>query len=1280
MTATGKKEGSKAAGRLWLVKVVVGLLFVAVLAVPLLIEFRARTGHAESLQRLQDAIRPNGVGHGLSLSKAELLIAGKPDRHSRVVDGERWEIFEWSGVAEDYLIAIRVAAADTTVQAVETWGKLPPVGSDSTELTDAPSTVAPPSKRTPTVPAVAAVPPDKVSPDPIEVTKVPPAVKETVPASFSLPTVESQKVDPQIVNKVRSLAASSKSSASVLANPQTDGVSHRSRWLGWYHMAHREAYKKFGSRDPKWDAKVDRFLVGFAQRNVDDPDAPDLAELLVLANEIEAAGCADSLVLSVHSHISAQTGQRREALRLIRQVEAIDDSRYPSRWQLSTRVRSLRGLQTIRDTKISQLRQQVSKRARDCIVQTIADESLDDAGRRLHQQQITTIVGELLQKNELQQLAAALQRDQRGDRWLNCMALAKLHRRLGWIARGSGFSRTVSRQGWNSFNSHMLRTRALLLQAWDINPSLPESSMGMIEATLTVKGIVNEKPRFWFQQAVNADYEEPQTYNLYRWSLQPRWGGSTDSLLALGRDCLNGNQFDTDVPWQFHLSAIAAMSESKDLGSLVQSPQLFEEYKRLFEGYIDNDGPERRPYRESQLAAVAFLTNHHGEAEEMLRSLGQRVDPDAFADIGVALVTVREILQAKHQDAMPFSGHGGALQGVAALKEGLLVTASSDGTAKVWELKSKRELGIMPDHLHSLSTMTVAADREMVATGDIKGRVIVWNPALRREFHTLQIVPPVHALAFSRDRRLLATGGGDGHVRIWDLDDGRLAATLSAQGKSVGSLSFSADGRFLASTAVPNSTLETAQGWNVDPETQEVAVWDLHTLDVNRLRLFRAAASLAVFSNSGSTLAVAGWDFRWANSVIKFVDAKTGKTMKSCSHSSGRLHHILFSPDDRRLYAGAANGDVLVVDTADGHILATLRGHSTPVRSITLSPDAKTLISGDGSGVIHQWDVSSETISSQTIASLSEQRFPGLVSDGLRHGKNWLGTRENNVVTLWSSKGKYQSGVGLDVVAPGGRVTAFDMSADGELVAIATAGVGDKSEIVIIDSSTRRPIKRFKLPRNEWAAEIRFHPDRQSVALNERGKRISIWDISVETPLQKVAFTLPSQRLSTFDFSSDGRYLIVGTSRGQLVRWDLSGKELNSVKHEEILPPSEISGEGIVAVRSVPNSPLFVASNMWAADLWDVQSMRRITSFPGTAISVSPDGRWIAAAGGNKLKKETQVLEVSTRKLVRRLRGGHGIAVMSVVWSPDSQFLFTAGANGSIRRWDTKTGQVVLEP
>ena len=101
---------------------------------------------------------------------------------------------------------------------------------------------------------------------------------------------------------------------------------------------------------------------------------------------------------------------------------------------------------------------------------------------------------------------------------------------------------------------------------------------------------------------------------------------------------------------------------------------------------------------------------------------------------------------------------------------------------------------------------------------------------------------------------------------------------------------------------------------------------------------------------------------------------------------------------------------------------------------------------------------------------------------------------------------------------------------------------------------------------------------------------------------------------------------------------------------------------------------------MSAADLWDGQSKRRITSFPGTAISTSPDGRWIVAAGGSILKAEARVLEALTGKLVRRLRGGHEIAIMSAVWSPDSQFLFTAGANGPIRRWDTKTGRVVLEP
>jgi WD40 repeat protein len=107
---------------------------------------------------------------------------------------------------------------------------------------------------------------------------------------------------------------------------------------------------------------------------------------------------------------------------------------------------------------------------------------------------------------------------------------------------------------------------------------------------------------------------------------------------------------------------------------------------------------------------------------------------------------------------------------------------------------------------------------------------------------------------------------------------------------------------------------------------------------------------------------------------------------------------------------------------------------------------------------------------------------------------------------------------------------------------------------------------------------------------------------------------------------------------------------------------------------------LLASSTNWVVDLWNIDSKQRVTSFPGSVISASPDGRWIATAGGSQLQNEARMYEVSTGRLVQRFRGGHADEILSMDWSPDGLYLFTASANGKVRRWNTQNGQAEFLP
>jgi WD40 repeat protein len=71
----------------------------------------------------------------------------------------------------------------------------------------------------------------------------------------------------------------------------------------------------------------------------------------------------------------------------------------------------------------------------------------------------------------------------------------------------------------------------------------------------------------------------------------------------------------------------------------------------------------------------------------------------------------------------------------------------------------------------------------------------------------------VLSVTFSPDGKFLASGNGDKTVKVWEVGSWREVATLRGHGSSVLSVTFSPDGKFLASGS--NTTVKV---WEVGDE------------------------------------------------------------------------------------------------------------------------------------------------------------------------------------------------------------------------------------------------------------------------------------------------------------------------------------------------------------------------------------------------------------------------------------------------------------------------------
>jgi WD40 repeat protein len=253
-----------------------------------------------------------------------------------------------------------------------------------------------------------------------------------------------------------------------------------------------------------------------------------------------------------------------------------------------------------------------------------------------------------------------------------------------------------------------------------------------------------------------------------------------------------------------------------------------------------------------QILSISFspdgrqLATASGDGTARLWSLSQfntRMRQTDERDIrSVDVSQSKIVLQGKQLAA--FEGHEGGIPSISFSPNGQqLITASYDGTVRLWNLQGK-QLATFNGHHYGTETASFSSDGRQIATGGGDGRVRLWS--VRRGKKLLEFEAHrqgIRSLRFSPNGKYLVTGSWEGTARLWDLR-GRKLAEFGGQKKGVRSVDFSPDGQQVATGS--------GEGW--------VRLWDLQG---NLLSAFRAHPEgiwSVRFSPDGKQLATASYD------------------------------------------------------------------------------------------------------------------------------------------------------------------------------------------------------------------------------------------------------------------------------------------------------------------------------------------------------------------------------------------------------------------------------------
>ncbi len=145
------------------------------------------------------------------------------------------------------------------------------------------------------------------------------------------------------------------------------------------------------------------------------------------------------------------------------------------------------------------------------------------------------------------------------------------------------------------------------------------------------------------------------------------------------------------------------------------------------------------------------------------------------------------------------NGHQGSVLHVQYSNDGKwIVTASEDGTARVWDATTGAQKIILEGHTSTVHDANFNPDATLVVTASDDRTARVWNVADGKELFQLRgHTGPVNAAAFSHDGKFIVTASSDKTARVWDASTQQEIAILRGHTDKVQSAEYSPDDQFI---------------------------------------------------------------------------------------------------------------------------------------------------------------------------------------------------------------------------------------------------------------------------------------------------------------------------------------------------------------------------------------------------------------------------------------------------------------------------------------------------
>jgi WD40 repeat protein/uncharacterized caspase-like protein len=318
---------------------------------------------------------------------------------------------------------------------------------------------------------------------------------------------------------------------------------------------------------------------------------------------------------------------------------------------------------------------------------------------------------------------------------------------------------------------------------------------------------------------------------------------------------------------------------------------------------------------------------------------------------------------------------------------GNLLVSSERGLSR-WDLDSGQLTGISSPSISGLASLKNLEPSQKLTVSFVRNTVQIWESNTDNLVRIIEIPKTVKGflkqVALSGDGRLIATASYDDRaIKLWDSASGRLVRSI-ATGMEVVSVSFSADGRLVASAeqktdgkhllgssirlwdvatgelAVTLAKMDDGfhefEGVSFSPQPETLVATRFDSVELREVKSGRVITSFKPGSNIEALAVSADQRFIATTGGLaertKLWSYSSGELLFDLEGAAGAGNSIVFSPQGRRLIAVNTNGTISIWSTETGELLANLMQADTG-EWVTITPEGFFVASSRGAELLY---------------------------------------------------------------------------------------------------------------------------------------------------------------------------------------------------------------------------------------------------------------------------------------------------------------------------------------